>query len=69
VSEPEGFVVDDAYGPMRAGEIERAKESGAQLFRASGYAHQVEEESTSAWLVVLSVAILGNKVLSVKSAV
>ena len=35
VSEPEGFVLDDAYGPMRAGEIERAKEWGAQLVRAS----------------------------------
>ena len=35
VSEPEGFVLDDAYGPMRAGEIERAKEWGAQLVRAT----------------------------------
>jgi Flavodoxin len=34
VTEPEGFVLDDAYGPMRAGEIERAKEWGAQLVRA-----------------------------------
>jgi Flavodoxin len=33
VSDPEGFVVDDAYGPLRAGEIERAKEWGAQLVR------------------------------------
>jgi hypothetical protein len=35
VSDPEGFVLDDAYGPMRAGEIERAKEWGAQLVRAT----------------------------------
>ena len=35
VSDPEGFVVDDAYGPLRAGEIERAKEWGAQLVRAT----------------------------------
>jgi hypothetical protein len=35
VSDPEGFVVDDAYGPLRAGEIERAKEWGAQLISAS----------------------------------
>jgi Flavodoxin len=35
VSDPEGFVVDDAYGPLRAGEIERAKEWGAQLVSAS----------------------------------
>jgi Flavodoxin len=35
VSAPEGFVVDDAYGPLRAGEIERAKEWGAQLVRAA----------------------------------
>jgi hypothetical protein len=31
VSEPEGFVVDDAAGPLRAGEIERARQWGAQL--------------------------------------
>jgi hypothetical protein len=40
VGEPQGFVLDDAYGPMRAGEIERAKKWGAQLasatVRASG---------------------------------
>jgi len=35
VSDPEGFVLDDAYGPMRSGEIERAKEWGAQLVRAT----------------------------------
>jgi hypothetical protein len=35
VGEPEGFVLDDAYGPMRAGEIERAKQWGAQLVRAT----------------------------------
>jgi hypothetical protein len=35
VMDPEGFVVDDAYGPLRAGEIERAKEWGAQLISAS----------------------------------
>src|SRR5512132_4435975 len=31
VTDPEGFIVDDAYGPMRAGEVERAKQWGAQL--------------------------------------
>ena len=35
VSDPEGFVVEDAYGPLRAGEIERAKQWGAQLVQAS----------------------------------
>jgi hypothetical protein len=35
VSDPEGFIVDDAYGPLRAGEIERAKQWGAQLVRAT----------------------------------
>jgi hypothetical protein len=35
VSDPEGFVVGDAYGPLRAGEIERAKKWGAQLVAAS----------------------------------
>jgi Flavodoxin len=35
VSDPEGFVVGDSYGPLRAGEIERAKEWGAQLVRAT----------------------------------
>lgn len=34
VSEPEGFIVDDAYGPPRPGEIERAKQWGAQLVAA-----------------------------------
>ena len=35
VTNPEGFILDDAYGPLRAGEIERAKEWGAQLVRTS----------------------------------
>ena len=35
VTDPEGFVVDDAYGPLRDGEIERAKQWGAQLVRTS----------------------------------
>jgi hypothetical protein len=35
VGDPEGFVVEDAYGPLREGEIERAKEWGAQLATAS----------------------------------
>jgi hypothetical protein len=35
ISNPEGFVVEDAYGPLRAGEIERAKQWGAQLLQAS----------------------------------
>ena len=35
VSDPEGFVVEDADGPLRAGELERAKQWGVQLVRAS----------------------------------
>jgi len=35
VSDPEGFVVEDAHGPLRTGEIERAKQWGAQLIQAS----------------------------------
>jgi hypothetical protein len=35
VTDPEGFVVDDAYGPLRPGEIDRAKAWGAQLVRAT----------------------------------
>ena len=35
VKNPEGFVVDEAHGPLRTGEIERAKEWGAQLVRLS----------------------------------
>ena len=35
VKNPEGFILDDAYGPLRAGEIERAKEWGAQVVRTS----------------------------------
>jgi hypothetical protein len=31
VAEPEGFVVEDSYGPLRAGEAERAKQWGASL--------------------------------------
>jgi Flavodoxin len=31
VTDPVGFVVDDSYGPLRAGEIERAKQWGTQL--------------------------------------
>jgi hypothetical protein len=31
VADPEGFIVDDAEGPMRAGELERAKAWGAGL--------------------------------------
>jgi len=31
VVEPEGFVVDDAEGPLRAGELDRARAWGAQL--------------------------------------
>jgi hypothetical protein len=34
VSEAEGFIVDESYGPLRAGEAERAKQWGAQLVRA-----------------------------------
>ena len=35
VKNPEGFILDDVSGPPCAGEIERAKEWGAQLVRAS----------------------------------
>ena len=35
VSSPEGFVVEDADGPLRAGELERAQQWGAQLVRAT----------------------------------
>ena len=35
VGDPEGLVVEDAYGPLRAGELERAKQWGAQLVRAA----------------------------------
>jgi Flavodoxin len=35
VSDPEGFIVDDAYGPLRPGEVERAKQWGAQLAQVS----------------------------------
>jgi hypothetical protein len=31
VAEPEGFIVADAYGPMRAGELDRASAWGASL--------------------------------------
>jgi hypothetical protein len=35
VKNPEEFILDDAYGPLQTGEIERAKEWGAQLVRTS----------------------------------
>jgi hypothetical protein len=35
VKNPEGFVLDEAYGPLHAGEIERAQERGARLVRRS----------------------------------
>ena len=35
VSSPEGFVVEDADGPLRGGELERAQQWGAQLVRAT----------------------------------
>jgi hypothetical protein len=31
VAKPEGFIVEDAYGPMRAGELDRARAWGAAL--------------------------------------
>jgi hypothetical protein len=34
VSDPEGFVVEDAYGPLRPGELERAEQWEAQLLQA-----------------------------------
>src|SRR4249920_2450533 len=45
VNSPEEFILDDAYGPLRAGEIERAKEWGARLVRRSvdpGLVHRPE---------------------------
>ena len=33
VTNREGFILDDAFGPLHTGEIERAKEWGAQLVR------------------------------------
>jgi hypothetical protein len=35
VTNREGFILDNAYGPLHTGEIERAKEWGAQLVRTS----------------------------------
>jgi hypothetical protein len=35
VKNPEEFILDDAYGPLHTGEIDRAKEWGAQLVRTS----------------------------------
>jgi hypothetical protein len=35
VSDPEGFIVDESYGPLRPGEIDRAKQWGAESIRAS----------------------------------
>ena len=35
VKNPEGFILEEAHGPLHTGEIERAKEWGAQLVRAS----------------------------------
>ena len=35
VTNREGFILDSAFGPLRAGEIERAREWGAQLVRRS----------------------------------
>jgi Flavodoxin len=34
LKDPEGFVVEDAHGPLRAGEVERAKQWGAELVQA-----------------------------------
>jgi Flavodoxin len=34
LNDPEGFVVEDAHGPLRAGEVERAKQWGAELVQA-----------------------------------
>lgn len=33
IASPEGFIVDGKYGPLRAGELERAQAWGAQLRR------------------------------------
>lgn len=34
LKDPQGFVVEDAHGPLRAGEVERAKQWGAELVQA-----------------------------------
>ena len=34
VAEPEGFIVKGRHGPLKAGELERAREWGAELARA-----------------------------------
>jgi hypothetical protein len=34
LNDPEGFVVEEAHGPLRAGEVERAKQWGAELVQA-----------------------------------
>ena len=36
VAKPQRFIVQDKYGPLRAGEIERAKRWGAELAQAVG---------------------------------
>ena len=42
VSDPQGFVVEDAHGPLRAGEVERAKKWGAELVQLRASVTQPE---------------------------
>src|SRR4029453_10810982 len=40
LNDPEGFVVEDAHGPLRAGEVERAKQWGAEVVQATSVVTQ-----------------------------
>jgi hypothetical protein len=37
VAEPEGFIIEDTEGPLRAGESDRAKAWGADLLRKTAH--------------------------------
>ena len=43
---PEGFVLDEAYGPLPEGEIERAKEWSGRLVESAQPRSQYPNEST-----------------------
>jgi uncharacterized protein (UPF0297 family) len=36
IGQPQGFIVKGKYGPLRDGEVERAREWGAELARLMG---------------------------------
>jgi hypothetical protein len=46
VKNPEGFVLDEAYGPLPEGEIERAKEWSGRLVESAQPRSQYPNEST-----------------------